>query len=537
MDSILTVMIIAMFIAIGLNMLLKKFGIPTIIGYIFTGTLIINIFSFVKYSPNLAHIAEFGIVFLMFTIGLEFSIKHLMSMKKAVFINGFLQFMITGGIFSLIAQYILGFPHKTAIILGASLALSSTAIVLKTLNDTGDINGNYGRKSLGILLFQDIAVIPILIMLTIFTNQDADVSELLTQTFFNALIVFSIIFIIGKYFINKILWWVSDCDSNEIFISTVLLIVISSSYFAHLFGFSFSLGAFIAGMMIAETKFKYQIEADLIPFRDLLLGFFFITVGMQIDLNIVNENIGIILGILATVLLIKALVIFGVLAIFTQKRTAFKSALALFQVGEFALAIFEIARTENLIDSNTNQILITTIVLSMILTPFVLKNLKKIADKLFNDDGVDFVIESTEIKNHIVVCGYGSLGKKVVRRLKSMQIPYLILEHDLKLVREAKELGEPIFFGNAAQKSILEAVNLKNSIAAIVAVDNSEKLRLICEVISLYSKNINIVVKVMNFEQKELLDDLNLNHIVVGADEIATILVKEVLLCKLKKMR
>ena len=228
MDLILSAMITAMVIAIVLNMFLKRYAIPTIIGYIATGTLLINIFPSVKYDANLAHIAEFGIVFLMFTIGLEFSIKHLMSMKKVVFVNGFLQFMITGGIFSLACEYILGFEQKTAIIIGAALALSSTAIVLKILNDNGNINSSYGRKALGILLFQDIAVIPILIMLTIFTNKDANVATLLQHTFINAIIVFSIIFVIGKYFINKFFYWVSDRDSNEKKISADILIVIDT---------------------------------------------------------------------------------------------------------------------------------------------------------------------------------------------------------------------------------------------------------------------------------------------------------------------
>ncbi len=533
MDTILTAMLGVMAIAILINLFLKKFQIPTIIGYIFTGVIIINIFSFIQYNHNLAHIAEFGIVFLMFMIGLEFSISRLNSMKSFVFLNGFLQFIITAGIIFLFSNYLLGFPEKTAIIFGSALALSSTAIVLKYLNDNNQINSGYGKKALGILLFQDIAVIPILLMITIFTKDNVDIGTLLLDTLQKAIILFILLFVVGKYFINRFLIWVTDHDSNEIFITAILMIVIGSSYLAHIFGFSFSLGAFIAGMMIAETKFKYQIEADLIPFRDLLLGLFFITVGMQIDLKIVWENIDIILEILFAVIFIKALVIYTILYFVGQKRTALKTSLALFQVGEFALAIFELAKVNNLLSDRVSQILITMVVLSMIITPFILKNVKKIADIIFKDNEDEFIIKSSTIENHIVVCGYGTLGKKVVKRLKERDIPYLILEHDLKLVREGKERNEPIFFGNAAQKSILEAVNIKSSIASIVAVDNPEKLRLICEAIKNINQNINVVVKVKDREEKELLNDINVNHIIVAGDRIADLLIKEALLCKI----
>jgi len=532
--NLIPLLLITLLIAITINIILKRFNIPTIIGYILTGVIIKYLFSLQHlHNETLYHIAEFGIVFLMFTIGLEFSIRHLWNMKKEVFVNGFLQVFITGNVLGAICHEILGMELKTSIIVGFALSLSSTAIVLKILNENREINKAYGRKALGILLFQDIAVIPILLMISIFTSEDANVSTLILNTVLGALSVFGILFIVGKYFINKFLSWVVLTDSTEIFISSILLIVIGSSFIAYYFGFSYSLGAFIAGMMIAESKFKYQIEADLTPFRDLLLGVFFITVGMQIDLEIAAQNIGWILAVLFGVMFIKALIIFIILSIGDLKRTALKTALSLMQIGEFALAIFSLAHSKNLLDDQTNQILILAVVFSMIISPFVLNHVKKIAGIFIKEKIVDEEAIPTGYHNHIIICGYGPLGQKIAKKLKDMNIKYLIIEYDIELVKIGKSQNEPVYFGNAAQKTILEAANIKEAIATIVAIENSEHLRLVCEAISSVSKFVNTVVKVKDLKEKRLLEDLHINHIVVESEKMAEILTNEALICKI----
>jgi len=301
----------------------KKFQIPTIIGYIVTGTLISEFFN-LKSNDEISHIAEFGIAFLMFTIGLEFSFKHLMGMKKEVFLNGGLQVCLSGFIMGVMLYYALHLKDETALIAGLALALSSTAIVLKTLNDSGDVSKIYGRKALGILLFQDIAVIPILLMIDMFSSQDASINELLLKTFTSAIILIVVLFLLGKYVINWIFYKVIQTNSQEVFIATILFMVVGSSTLAHFFGFSYSLGAFLAGMMMAETQYKHQIEVDLIPFRDLLLGLFFITVGMQINFAVVISNIWLVLGLVFSVMVIKAIVVFAILNIYLKRRVAAK---------------------------------------------------------------------------------------------------------------------------------------------------------------------------------------------------------------------
>ena len=536
MEHLLLISIATIFIATILNVLLKKFDIPTIIGYIFAGLIINYMFGLMKMDKEvLSHIGEFGIVFLMFTIGLEFSINHLNSMKKEVFLYGSLQVMVSGLLFTMMAAYLLNIEIKTAIILGFALSLSSTAIVLKMLQERNDTHSSYGRITLGILLFQDLAVIPILLMISIFTSDSDSVSLLLLKTLGSAIIVFFILFVGGKMLLNRFFNWIMTSNSEEIFLVSVLFVVMLSSFIAYSFGFSYSLGAFIAGMTIAETKYKYKVEADLIPFRDILLGVFFVTIGMQIDLSTILSYGHIIIVLLVSIMAIKALIIFGILRIWVQKRTSLKTSLALFQVGEFSLAILALANNNKLISESHNQILIITVVLSMIITPFVLKNIKKIADLISPEPETSYEsIASAGYKNHIIICGYGALGQQISKHFKYLGLSYIILEHDINLVKLGKKNEEPIILANAMQTQTLEAVDIKDAFAVIIAIDNVVKLRLTCEAISNIDADINTVVKVQNESHKKIIQEYKINHIVNASQEMAKVLTKEVLNCEIK---
>jgi len=522
---LLGIIVSAFFISTLLNIILKKYKFPTIIGYIATGTIIAYAFGLhsAVHNHELKEIAEFGVVFLMFTIGLEFSIDKMKSMKYDVFVTGTIQVTLTTLIFIAISVAFFDVPIKHAIIISAALALSSTAIVLKLLNENGDINKRYGQRVLGILLFQDIAVIPILLIITIFAQPNQDLSTLVMQTAGSAVVLLLLLWGLGKYVIEHLFALVSHKDSNEMFISTVLLIIMGASYLAHLFGFSYSLGAFIAGMMIAETHYKHQVEADLVPFRDLLLGVFFITVGMQIDFAVIQEYYLSIMIFFIIIVTIKVSVIYLLVHINSTKRVSIKTALSLFQVGEFALAIFEIARSKDLFDPTVGQILIITVVLSMVLTPFIIKKLSHFVDWTLHDIKPSIACSDnvTSCNDHIVVIGYSYFGQKVTSLLKEQSLDYLIIEHDLELVKLGQERNEPIVFGNAAQTSILESVQIKEAKAVIVAVENPEKLHLICSSVDDLTHNANTIVKVTREVEKEMLSDLHLTHVIVEGDEIS----------------
>ncbi|WP_096022622.1 cation:proton antiporter [Campylobacter lanienae] len=545
MENFVYIFVIGAGAVILFNLLFRKYDIPTIIGYIATGVFISLIFG-LKGNSNLNFIAEFGIVFLMFTIGLEFSIKHLMSMKKYVFVYGSIQMILTGFIFSLSSFYIFGLDMQIAIIIGFALSLSSTAIVLKILNDTGHVSKKYGRKALGILLFQDIAVIPLLLMIDIFDTKDISVSSLILTSIISALILIVLLYFIGKYILSRVLNAVVQENSKELFITTILFTVIGASFLAHYFGFSYSLGAFIAGMLIAETPYKHQIEIDLIPFRDLLLGLFFITVGMQIDFVVIATNIFIIIPALICVLFIKTMVVYLFLALLAGKKVAIKTALSLSQVGEFALAIFTLLSVKNMVDDRILQILTAVVVISMVLTPFILKNVVKIADKMEDQDSIDITQDHhyeidelntkdiAEHKNHFVVCGYGRLGREIIRQLKAKGCSYVALENDLNLVERGKNNSDNVYYGDAAQKSTLEKVYIKNCIATIIAVSNEQKSELIANSIKNLGYDVNTIIRFADTIEKGLYTDFGDHfYLIKEREAVAKAIISKALKCKI----
>jgi len=536
--DILTIIVATLFVALVLSLILKKINVSPIVGYIFTG-MIVAFFVDVAHlnQDHIAHIAEFGIVFLMFTIGLEFSLPHLKQMKKEVFVFGTLQVGVTTLIFTYISNILFSLDMKTSIIIGSALALSSTAIVLKTLNENGDIHRPYGRNSVGILIFQDLAVIPILLMITILADTSVSIEEMLLNTFYSAIIVGIILFTLGKYIIQLFLAYVVDTKIEELFILSIILIVLSSALLAHTFGFSYSLGAFIAGMLIAETKYKYQIEADLVPFRDILLGVFFISVGMQVNFTTVIDNFFTITGLTAIILAIKVVIIFAILRFFNSTSRSFKTALTLAQVGEFSFAVLALASTNQLLDSQLNQIMISVVILSLLFTSLVIRHVRRFV-KFFHKEGQDIIEEpvmtNAGIKDHIIVCGYSLLGQKLVKKLKAVGINYVAIEHERQHVKEGHAKGDIVFFGNAASKTMLNSLFIKDAIGVIIAIDNDEKIRLITQAIKNIDPNISVTVKISHESQFEDFADLNIDAFVHEYELVARRLIEKATRCKLK---
>ncbi|EMF2449452.1 cation:proton antiporter [Campylobacter upsaliensis] len=522
MGDFLEIFLITSGLAVLLNVFFKKFEIPTIIGYILVGIIISYAYGF-SGSAELSHIAEFGIVFLMFTIGLEFSFTHLMAMKKEVFLNGSLQVTICGLVCFLLVLGILGLGGKVGIIVGFALALSSTAVVLKILNDSGDIKEQYGRKTLGILIFQDIAVIPLLLLVDIFSSNNQNITQLILTTLISVVILLTLLYLIGKYLIDRIFHFVIRASSNELFILTVLFIVMGASFLAHYFGFSYSLGAFIAGVLIAETKYKHKIEADLVPFRDLLLGLFFISVGMQIDFKVVFENWDLILLLTLLVGLLKFGVIFGILAIYNKKRVAIKTAFSIAQIGEFALAIFSLLQVKNMLDGQTAQILIVVSIITMILTPFVLNNIRRISnaveDIIQTQEAVQPQVVNSTLKNHIVIFGYGIIGQEVVQKIKNSGVPYLVLENDLNLVKLGLSRGENVYFANAAQEETLKIANIKECAVAIITIFNEARLAMLQQALESYGE-VDIVIYTNNSSKKLFYSKIDKNVEIVQTERV-----------------
>lgn len=515
----LTIIVTTILISLIVNTILKRFHLPTIIGYIFTGTIIAYGFGLhdAVHNHDLKEIAEFGVVFLMFTIGLEFSIEHLKRMKHEVFVAGSLQIIITTFIVFLVSHFLIGLDSKVSLIISLAIALSSTAIVLKTFNETGEINKRYGQRSLGILIMQDIAVIPILLIIGFMSfQQQESIWYILLEMVESSLVLIAILWIFGKYLLEPLFAQIVKLKSDELFMTMILFLAIGASYLAHILGFSYSLGAFIAGMLIAETKYKHQAEAELVPFRDILLGIFFITVGMQIDFSIIFNYIHIIVLLLIGAMVLKFIIIYSIIRFNENKRVSVQTALSLVQIGEFSLAILELARTNSLIGPPYGQVMIVTIVLSMILTPIILKNLSLIADKLVkNKDVVEHSVDSSLLEDHTVIIGFGEFGRNIAEVFKNSSEFYVAIENNIANFQKAHDNNEPVIFGNGAKKEILMHANIKHAKSVIIAIDNPRKMTHLCMTIQKYISNDKIVVKVHSQEEKELIEELGIQNVLV----------------------
>lgn len=521
---ILEIIIVWFFLSTLFNVILNRIKMPTIIGYILTWTILSYVFNlhWLASNENLKTIAEFGIVFLMFTIWLEFSVKHLIKMKKYVFIYWWLQFLITSLIFYFLLTYVFGFKDITSLVISLWLTLSSTAIVLKTLSETWEIRKDYWKKSVWILIFQDLIVIPILLLITIISTNSNNISELLLLTLVKAIILFLFLWFVWKYLLEKVLYKVSKTKSNEIFIWSILLIIIWTSYLAHLMWFTYSLWAFIAGLLIAETYYKSKVEADLIPFRDLFLGFFFITIWMQLKFDIILENLNFIFIILSSFLIIKILVIFIIIKIYNNKKTSLKTALSLFQFWEFGLVIFNLAISKDLLSSNIWQILILVIIISMIITPLILKNIYEITDFLiWKKEKHDNLIINNKLKNHTILIWYWRLWKVISNILDNKNIDHIIIDNKINIFKEWKRDNKSIIFWDAFSENFLNSINIKNTKNIFISVWKNEKLYLIVDIIKKINLDSNIIVKVNSNDEKWLIEKLNVKNIIVETEKTA----------------
>ncbi len=532
MDLFLAILAI-LFVSLVLNVILKHFMIPPIIGYIFVGIAAKATINF-ENTGALTTSAEFGIVFLMFMLGLEFSVSHMVSMKKEVFGIGTLQMVGTTLIVALLAYNIFHFSNKESLVIGLAMALSSTAIVIKILQDSRTLHRNHGRLSLGVLLFQDMAVVPIFIMIAIFSDQTRSLTSLLGQAFLDSFSVLVVIYIFGKYIVSYFLRFVSSAQSNELFMSAVLLVVLTSAYIAHYFHISYSLGAFIAGMLLAESKYKYQIESDLTPFRDLFLGLFFLSVGLMIDLKYVLEHFDWIIFITLGVMGLKIGFLYLVGILFYAKRTAIKTAILLSQVGEFSFVVLSLARNSHILDDGTIQILIATVVVSMILTPFLARYVTPISYQFTDDKKEEDILQRTQqYHDHIVIVGYGKVGKRVVEKVKKLQLAHIVLEYKKDLVYDGQSKGVDVVFGNATKLGILDKIGMDTASVAIVTSENADELLRICALISFRYPQVHLVARAQDSLEFDILSGGRQISVIDQSDHISELLIKNAMECPL----
>ncbi|MFT5835902.1 MAG: CPA2 family monovalent cation:H+ antiporter-2 [Sulfurimonas sp.] len=538
MDTALLYIVMALGVSTVLNIFLKRLGVSQIIGYILTGTIMVYAFDLrdISNSGTLEHIGEFGIVFLMFTIGLEISLRKMNSMKIEIFLNGSMQVGFTTLVVYSIAHYLFSLDSISALIISLAFALSSTAVVLSYLKTSKEIYNPYGQRATGILIFQDIIVIPILILLGFLISEgDQSIAVILRDTIVSAMIVMGIMFVVGKRIMTWLLHFSASSEVDELFMGSVLFIVVSASLLASVMGFTYSLGAFVAGMIIAETKYHHKVELDIAPFKDILLGTFFIVVGMKVDVLYFLNNIGVIVGIFVLVLILKSIIMYLLLRITSSHVLSLKTALALSQVGEFSFVIFAVASVGGLLDKELESLLTLVVIFSMIVTPFFISRINRLVSTITQHeylglDTSDFVTR----KNHVILCGYSIVGKFAAKNLDEIGASYVVIDNNPKHVQEALAEGKEAYLGDMSNLTMLEALHAESSAGVIVTLDNIDKKRAICEAVLKHTKNINLIVKVASLEDKKALSGLDINVVVDSKLEVGRVLVERMMSCQLK---
>ncbi|MGY0582957.1 MAG: cation:proton antiporter domain-containing protein [Paraglaciecola chathamensis] len=529
MDSVLLIIFISLAIATVLNIVLKKLSVSHIIGYIITGTIISNIFHFGDSEKlhSLDLIGEFGIVFLMFTIGLELSFNKLKKMKELVFLNGFVQVVGSALLIFAIAHYVFTQTITASVIIALAFSLSSTAIVLSYLKKSKDVVTPYGEKSVAILIFQDLAVIPILLLISFLANSELSVGDVLLNTLLSATLVILFMFTLGKKIIEWLLHFSTNAKLEELFLGSVLTIVIGASILAHEMGFTYSLGAFIAGMIIAETNFHVKVESDIASYKDILLGAFFFSIGTKIDIGYFYQEFFWVLGVLALAMLVKALFLFALIRRKSNKSDSVKTAIALCQIGEFSFAIFSLALSENIISNELGSFLILVTVLSMIVTPFMVNNIYKLASlfvvEFFESDKITPINE----QQHTVICGFAIVGRIVAKELSAKGIRFVIISDNLQHVLLARERGYMAYFGHLDKRPVLESLKVDESASVILTVTNLLKKKIICQAVLDFSPQAKVIVKINSQAEKKALDGMGICAFVHAEHETARLLVKK----------
>ncbi|EEF25261.1 Glutathione-regulated potassium-efflux system protein kefB, putative, partial [Ricinus communis] len=439
---------------------------------------------------------------LMFSIGLEFSLPKLYAMRKTLFGLGGGQVVLTL-LASLVLGKLAGLSLTSAFIIGAAITMSSTAIVSKILMERVDLNSRHGRLSIGVLLFQDLAVIPILVLIQTLGSHSDNWLDVLGLTLFKSSILLFLLFKFGKNILNFWFELVAKQRSRELFVLNVLMVTLLMAAATNFVGLSYALGAFVAGMLISETKYRYQVESDIAPFRDILLGLFFISVGMLLNVSVLVEHIGLIVVLLALFLLFKI----GLIALLTkfygfEMGVGVRTGIILGQAGEFSFVVLALGLQTNLIDGDSLQLVLSVAVLSMLVAPFIIQKNGRIARALVKSYSrnsikvVDTIQEhSQDLRDHVIICGYGRSGQYLGRFLREENIPYVALDMDASRVQEAASAGENVIYGDAGRRSVLEAAGLARAKAVIISYAETRGTMKVLHVIQERNPNLPVIVR------------------------------------------
>jgi CPA2 family monovalent cation:H+ antiporter-2 len=512
----------------------RRFNLPPVLGYLLVGSLIgPHALNLMQEVHRAEYLAEFGVVFLMFSIGLEFSLPKLYAMKRIVFGLGLLQVAVTMAVMAGLVM-LLGVGWQLGIALGGIFAMSSTAVLTKLLTERFQLDSAHGREIMGVLLFQDLAVVPLLVVIPSLTQPPERLAVLLGIALVKAVIVLAIILVFGQRLMRKWFHFVARAKSSEVFVLNVLLITLGLATLTELAGLSLALGAFVAGMLISETEYRLQVEEDIKPFRDVLMGLFFVTIGVKLDLTVVVGHWWQVLLVLAALLAIKGAIV-GILSwrLGSSPGNAIRSALWLCAGGEFGFVLLgEIAQ----IPKSVEQITLTVLVLSMLAAPFIVHYSERFVMRFVASEWLLRSMQLTQIaaqsmgtEKHAILCGFGRNGQYLARILGQEGIHYVALDLDPDRVREAAGAGETVVFGDAARKEALIAAGLMRASIVIITVSDTPLAERILHHIHALRPELPVVVRTSDERDMERLTRAGAAEVVPEALEASLMLASHAL--------
>ncbi|KIE04466.1 Glutathione regulate potassium efflux protein KefB [Candidatus Jidaibacter acanthamoeba] len=486
--------------------LLKKLRLSPVLGYLVVGAAIgEHGFNLIKDYQYTQYFAEFGVVFLLFVIGLELTFERLIQMRLHVFGFGGLQIAVSTLAIVAVLKQIFMIETSVAVLIAAALALSSTAIILQVLAESKRQSTQVGRLSLAVLLMQDFAVVPLLAILPLISGTKENLLAGIGLASLKALVVIILISIAGRLFLRPLFSLIGSAKSEEVYVSATLLIVLGAAMLTNELGLSTAMGAFIAGLLIAETEYRNKVESSIMPFKSLLLGLFFMTVGMSIDINFILGNLSKLFAISFGLLAIKAIIVFVLCKIFRfGTGAAIHSGLLLSQGGEFAFVLFGLASQQGIIGQETAQFLFMLVAITMAVTPLLSMLGAFIEDKVDINQEVEGNQEFkgvSDLNGHVIIAGFGRVGRVVGFMLSQEQINYVAVDSNYTLVKQARTQGFPVYHGELSKIDTLRAVGAERAAAVILTMDDKVDLRKAVKTISTHYKNLEVIARVQDYRE------------------------------------
>jgi CPA2 family monovalent cation:H+ antiporter-2 len=513
----------------------RSLKLPPMLGYLAVGVVIgPNALALAQNADSVRHLGEFGVVFLMFVIGLEFNLSKLRAMRSHVFGLGLFQVALTmllvaGGslLLTALAPRLWNLSWQAALALSGAVAMSSTALVVKLLAERLELDTEHGRRVMGVLLFQDLAVVPLLVIIPALGSPPEELLGALALAFAKAVVLVAVLLTGGQRVMR---WWltlVARRKSEELFVLNLLLVTLALAWLTELAGLSLALGAFMAGMLISETEYKHQVETDIRPFHDVLLGLFFISIGMLLDWREVTENWPLVLALLVVPVLLKLGLITALArAMGATGGVSLRTGLYLAQAGEFGFVLLSLAQDSRLVPPSLLNPVLAAMVLSMLATPFIILNANQIVMKLVSSEWMQQSLQMTSIARkaiathkHVIICGYGRCGQNLARMLDNEGIPYIALDLDPDRVRQAAAAGNSVVFGDAVRLQSLMAAGLARASAVVVTyLDTPSALKVLSNARE-HAPAVPVIVRTVDDHDLETLQTAGATEVVPEAIE------------------